>query len=761
MVIKKDTTTDFSVDPSSTINSPSGNISTPVWTNLWNSEPTNNGSGAPIDNTQTQIKNTQNIQENAQVDVIKAKQDALNTNENFWDDITNSFNKSQEEIKTITDDNKTRTEQFYNEQNANIKAEQEEILAIQTAQINQYWDRVDRDAQVLAEKQKSEVAQLQAEANFQKIQNEDSIRQANIDVDIQRQQSAWAYSKMGLWFSSWIINQSQSIATNWIVKIASIKAKMSLDEATIATKVADVEFKYTDLVNTTIDNYIDKTDALRLKMTEQINEANRNIRTNSFDKQTEISKIEDDMRKEVKEAERQHIEDITAVKDKGIELSESIQDDVNAYAVKELNKLDMMVENGTITTLSPTQIAQKEAELWLPTWTINAQLDSWIDKDLRAYYDEVLGKWMLTGNFSVLRDEVKQEMKLWATFQDAVETVANRDIDSSADLTAIRNEKGQASTLAERKFALDEKKFELDRAYKGWTLDVNQYKADTDRLNAETKRLEATGETTTINDYSALDVWGTYNGFKITQTFWTKGWPNAIDNWANGWTPWVDIAMPEGTWVQSFVTGTIVSAWLNGDYGNQIVVKDAQWNEHMYSHLSGMDVVVWATVNPWDFIWASWNTGFSTGAHLDYRVKATSWEWVDPRWYMNGIEISASNDRTILESKAIELWLDRKDVPQVTNQDLVSYIDNNKIVKNRAEVSKTTQPFLDEVASAFTMWAIKKTAKKAYEELLKDGFTPDEALDQIAQLDDELTVKWWALYEVDTFSDDFVFKPNK
>lgn len=128
-----------------------------------------------------------------------------------------------------------------------------------------------------------------------------------------------------------------------------------------------------------------------------------------------------------------------------------------------------------------------------------------------------------------------------------------------------------------------------------------------------------------------------YSKFRVTQNYGASS-PNSKDNvllanWQTG-TPGIDLAMPENSNVIAFSPGKVISVKNAWDYGIQVVVQDAQWNQHMYSHLNGANVKVWDTIQAGQNIAKSWNTWFSTGPHLDYRVKSTDGKWQDPNTYI-------------------------------------------------------------------------------------------------------------------------------
>ena len=108
-----------------------------------------------------------------------------------------------------------------------------------------------------------------------------------------------------------------------------------------------------------------------------------------------------------------------------------------------------------------------------------------------------------------------------------------------------------------------------------------------------------------------------------------------------GFHPGVDVAGPMGTPIKAFVPGT-VTAVRNGqrqggpDYGNYVIVTDAQGDQHRYSHLLGAYVKVGQKVNQGEQLGALGNSGQTysthggTGAHLDYRIKDAYGKYINP-----------------------------------------------------------------------------------------------------------------------------------
>lgn len=239
-----------------------------------------------------------------------------------------------------------------------------------------------------------------------------------------------------------------------------------------------------------------------------------------------------------------------------------------------------------------------------------------------------------------------------------------------------------------------------------------------------------TGATT---DSTSWNVGWYYSGFRITQDVWAKS-PNSKDTWYNGWTPWIDFAMPENTPVLSTVEWEVTFVWNNWDYGNQVVVKDSNGNLHMYSHLNNSNVQVWDTVSAWQNIalsggkkWAPW-AWFSTWAHLDYRVKSTDWKWQDPKQYLSAwTQYNQDKIELLAEISQIQSETEKRKALEsagLTLQDLTRYKADSsagKIPPTQAQIQAALWTISDIQWLAQTDWT-DATGKFDYTRLI---WTPD------------------------------------
>ncbi len=134
--------------------------------------------------------------------------------------------------------------------------------------------------------------------------------------------------------------------------------------------------------------------------------------------------------------------------------------------------------------------------------------------------------------------------------------------------------------------------------------------------NSEDNDIVYTGEITDISQYF-IDLWVDYGGF------YQRGYTSDHSG--------LDISANEGAPIYSPIAGTVVFAGdgANGgiaDFGNVVVVDDANGYEHVFSHMvdGSIKVSVGDEVTVGTNLGGVGNTGYSTGNHLHYAIYKNS-----------------------------------------------------------------------------------------------------------------------------------------
>ncbi len=396
-----------------------------------NNDPIDTTTWAPV----SAWNNSGAAEEAWSVEDIKTRtEDALDTVDTKVETLESDKDTIQEEVDVAAEEKKDTTENYYDKTKKIIEEEDKEIWKIEKEQVSSYEDRIERDSVALEDKKDEELSYLKSEAEYQRIQNENTILEAKQEVEIQRQQSAWAFNKLGLWFSSWIILQSQQIATNWIAKIAEIKASMNRDQAELAYKIANTEFEYTSLINQTIDTYTDKIDTVKKEMKTRISANKQNLLTNTFQKKQELEEIKDWARTEKERLEKEYVTEMQAAQDRGIQLSQSIK----AQADTEMNAAKTNINNAvtdwSLFNMSDIELSKLASKAWITLNEINslkktkiASAVSWVASML-MWEDYVMNE----NERMDINNKVNSLLQGWKTLQEATE-IATKEVLSKTD----------------------------------------------------------------------------------------------------------------------------------------------------------------------------------------------------------------------------------------------------------------------------------------------------------------------------------------
>ncbi|WP_329568582.1 M23 family metallopeptidase [Streptomyces sp. NBC_01361] len=112
--------------------------------------------------------------------------------------------------------------------------------------------------------------------------------------------------------------------------------------------------------------------------------------------------------------------------------------------------------------------------------------------------------------------------------------------------------------------------------------------------------------------------------------------------WSSGYHTGVDFVVPTGTPLKAIAAGTVVSAGLDGAYGNEVVIQHADGKYSQYAHMSSLSVSSGQTVTEGQQIGLSGATGNVTGPHLHFEIRTTPsyGSDVDPVAYLRAHGVS-------------------------------------------------------------------------------------------------------------------------
>lgn len=536
-------------------------------------------------------------------------------------DLYNSQIKANEEQKKADEaraiSNAKANEDLINKANEEqAKVEAEKIARLE-AEKKQELDLLNQEKKNTLAQAENQRAELEAQANLQRKQNESAIIQANSNIALQQQQSAWAFQKLWLWFSSGIINQSQQIATDWFAKIAEIKATMNYQEALIWSKNAELNLQlenissqYTRQINSTISSYSDKIDDIQQQTTDRINNTQASLLMNSQEKNKVINDILKEYRATKNTLESWYLQDMVKIQETWYNYQKELNAAIEDKRQRKLTDLTQEIMNWNIGRMSSTEIANKEAELWLSTGTIRQKVSSVISTSLRNMYDTILWQDVVIDNPSQLLQAVNTEMSQGRTLEEAVNIIWNRAIKSHPNYQLKKKREDEQIAMQKQEMSLRQSQI------------ANEYDKDWAQLNA--KGVYSTNTPSISNETDLLNF--------ISDAEWTHWNYNAM-YWK---------------WWQTTIKLTDMTLKEIQDLQRRSIYKDKNWN-YVWWAMWKYQIVTGTLNNLIKSMGLTWNEKF-TPELQDKMAKQLLWDAYGK--YQRG-EISASQ----LQNKVSGIWM--------------------------------------------------------------------------------------------------------
>ena len=164
--------------------------------------------------------------------------------------------------------------------------------------------------------------------------------------------------------------------------------------------------------------------------------------------------------------------------------------------------------------------------------------------------------------------------------------------------------------------------------------------------------------------------------FPITQKFWQN--PEIYKRFNLAWHNGFDFAVPEWTPIFSPIDGEVFfidyqPTW----YWKYIKLRDDK-NEIVFAYLSFIWKEIWEKVKVWDFLWYTWNTGFSTWPYLHFGIRELKKWYVEnyDNWYFWYVDPQKyfSDDENFFwdEKKLVDPWKNLEEKNFAKNYDNVA-----------------------------------------------------------------------------------------
>lgn len=317
------------------------------------------------------------------------------------------------------------------------------ITSLETQQTEQV-DYLKSSADLAKEVQAQDKKKLEAAAELQRIKDERAIVQANAQIELDKQKSAWAYNKLWLGMSSWIINESQRIATDWIAKITEIKAQMNYNErlldvetAKINLEMEQIQLDYNNQISSTINKYSNRIDDMEDSVETQILDTQNNLLLNADEKDAKITELLNQYRTDKDWLERQHIDDMLWIKEKWLEYAKEVEVQLEKKKVKDLENLSQAVVNWRTASMTQEEIYTEEDRLGLPRWTIYQKQTEMVMGNMREFVDNTIWKDFIINNPDFIQVEAEKLMKQWQTLEQATRTATANYVKNTTEYKSM------------------------------------------------------------------------------------------------------------------------------------------------------------------------------------------------------------------------------------------------------------------------------------------------------------------------------------
>lgn len=382
--------------------------------------------------------------EQAWTEVEDAIKSGMTENVKQQEEVAALAAKRNEEDKNIKEERTEDVENFYDDI-AEVRDEKSESFEeIEARQRNLIEQRKIRDADLLEEQKEAELTKLEREREMQEVKDKQAILDAERDVEISKQQSAWAYQKLWLAFSSGIINTSQQIATDWATEIAALKVQANYNQADIAYKASQIEFQYTSDINGMIDTYTNAQLDLEESVKQRIFDEQENRLKDDFEKEETIKQIEEEYITKTREREDSFRRETERLRNKQIENAQALKQEMLAEEERQKTNLNDMLISGDWYRLSPEEQMKRARQAGYEPDTVNKLLQNSVQTESYNIAQNSLWK-----DFMFSKDEnrkiqtdVQTLINSWVGLAEAIDRATNNVIKNNpryAEIKKIRD----------------------------------------------------------------------------------------------------------------------------------------------------------------------------------------------------------------------------------------------------------------------------------------------------------------------------------
>lgn len=364
-----------------------------------------------------------------------------------------SQEETQEKADKIEEESKVRLEEETKREKDRIKEiedfrkEQEELIKEKDSQIASAQREVDvisqkrktRDLDLIQWEAKRAKELSEQEIALSKRKTDEALFETKREIEMNAQRSAMSFNKLWLWFSSWIVLQSQAIADRGSLKLATLKAQAAYNQADLNLKASKIQNSYASLTNQTIDKYTDIQLKNKRDVISRINSTKNNLKLNAEQKRVEINKIKDEYVSFKRSNEDNLKKEQERLADRAITQANQLEESINKDRNAKLTKMNQDFATWTVANMTPTDIADLERNLWLTPWSVDRKFNWTISSLIRKQFDSFIWSDYSVSNMNELIEEARDEMVQGKSMDEAIVDVMSRELKTNEEYLRQQN----------------------------------------------------------------------------------------------------------------------------------------------------------------------------------------------------------------------------------------------------------------------------------------------------------------------------------
>lgn len=345
------------------------------------------------------IQNNSIPEVNRPTDTTQASNQVIDTmtQSAAWDradteQFTQSLADIQKEREEINKAQQEREADFAKQKAESIKEMDAKFAEIEKQTQALIDQRLQRDAEDMKALKEAERTKLDAAWDLQRFRDEEALREARKGVMVSQMQANVAMNKLGLAFSTWAINMTQSIATNWFTAIAGLKIQANFNQANFQRDASQLEFDYSTEINRTIDKYTDQQIKLKEQTASRIFDTQNNLLLTERDKIDNINQLKEEYLNSKQATEEQIFKETQAARVRAETRAKNIQTEMLAEETRQRTEVARKIQNWSFHLLTASQKKQLADQANMSVEELSNIEDNFIQSQIYSMAEQIMGE---------------------------------------------------------------------------------------------------------------------------------------------------------------------------------------------------------------------------------------------------------------------------------------------------------------------------------------------------------------------------------